>query len=290
MSISVAINTLNEEKNLPLALRSVRPWVDEIVLVDMHSTDRTVEIAESFGARVYQHEPLGFADPARAFAVSQTKGDWVLILDADEIIPVRLAERLQAISKQSDCDVVRIPRLNYFMGSPARHAGLAPDYQARFFRRDALITTETIHDFLKPVPGARVIQLPVEDELSIAHFTFLDVAHFVDRLNRYTTIESRQAAARGEQTSPLSASLRAAREFLRRYVSAGGYRDGWRGFHVSALYAFYTLSAAAKLAELNGGVSAEGSRRFYERTAERLLDEYNDRSAADSTPGNKRRL
>lgn len=277
MSVSVAINTLNEEKNLPFALRSVRSWVDEIVVVDMHSDDRTVRIAESFGARVYTHERLGFADPARAFAISRTTGDWVLILDADEVIPARLAARLSAIARgESALDVVKIARLNYLLGAPLRHTGWGPssDYQKRFFRRGSLVATDTIHDFLKPAPGARTCRLPAEDGLAIVHFNYLDVSHFLDKLNRYTTIEAEQARRRGERTSPLGGSVRAAREFLRRYVFARGYRDGWRGFYLSALMALYRLSVSAKLTELSAGVSAQSAEQLYAAAAERILADY----------------
>jgi glycosyltransferase involved in cell wall biosynthesis len=83
--ISAVFNTFNEEKRLRFALRSVKPWVDEIVVVDMHSSDATRTIAENFGAKVFLHEPLGYADPARAFAVAQATGDWILMLDADRL-------------------------------------------------------------------------------------------------------------------------------------------------------------------------------------------------------------
>src|SRR5450759_1251360 len=91
--ISAVINTLNEERNLPFALRSVQDWVDEIVVVDMHSEDATRDIAKQYGARVFLHERLGYADPARAFALEQAVGDWILLIDADELIPAPLSER-----------------------------------------------------------------------------------------------------------------------------------------------------------------------------------------------------
>jgi glycosyltransferase involved in cell wall biosynthesis len=274
--ISVAINTLNEEKNLPRALRSVKPWAAQIVVVDMHSDDRTAEVARSFGAEVHLHERLGFADPARAFALAQTKGDWVLILDADELIPRRLGERLVEIAETGACDVVQIPRLNYLLGAPLHHTGWGPaaDYHARFFRRGSLTATGTIHDFLKAAPDAKILKLPCEDGLAIVHFNYLDLVHFLDKLNRYTTIEAEQALARGEAVTPVGSVWRALREFWRRYVEAQGFKDGWRGFYLSALMAFYRMSTAAKLAELRAGVGAETAERLYADVAERILAEY----------------
>jgi glycosyltransferase involved in cell wall biosynthesis len=275
-SVSVAINTLNEEKNLAYALRSVRPWAQEIVVVDMHSDDRTVEIAQEFGAKVHQHERLGFADPARAFALSKTTGSWILILDADEVVPVGLGKRLVALAEQDECDVVSIPRLNYLLGAPLRHTGwgLESDYQFRFFRRGSLLASATIHNFLKPVPGARIHRLPAKEELALVHFNYLDVNHFLEKLNRYTTIEAEQAAARRSSGSPLGSIFEAAREFSRRYVTHQGYRDGWRGFYLSAFMAFYRLSTAAKLAELKGGLGRGEAAKRYAQIAEQLLAQY----------------
>ena len=93
--ISVLINTLNEEAHLPACLESVR-WADELVLVDMHSTDRTVAIAESAGCRVFQHDRMGYVEPARNFAIAQANHPWVLVLDADERVSPGLAAWMKA--------------------------------------------------------------------------------------------------------------------------------------------------------------------------------------------------
>src|ERR1043166_1643983 len=88
--ISVVVNTLNEEKNLPACLESVR-WASDIVVVDMHSNDRTAEIATKAGCRVFQFERTGYVEPARNFAIAQAKHPWVLVLDADERVSPGLA-------------------------------------------------------------------------------------------------------------------------------------------------------------------------------------------------------
>src|SRR5512142_1439943 len=124
--VSVVINTLNEESNLPYCLRSVAPWASDIVVVDMHSTDDTRKIAERYGARVFLHEPLGFADPARAFAVSKATHDWILVLDADELVSVALHDELLRIASADEADVVKIPRRNYMFGAPLADTGWAP--------------------------------------------------------------------------------------------------------------------------------------------------------------------
>src|SRR5438876_8216512 len=82
-SLSAVVNTFNEEAHLPACLESLR-WASEIVVVDMHSEDRTAEIAAAFGCRVFQHERTGYVEPARNFAIQQAKNSWVLVVDADE--------------------------------------------------------------------------------------------------------------------------------------------------------------------------------------------------------------
>src|SRR3989337_4151360 len=97
--ISVVINTLNEEKNLPRAIASIKGLADEIIVVDMQSDDNTKEVAEKLGALVYDHKRTGYVEPARNFAISKASGDWVLVLDADEEVPPKLREKLRLLVK-----------------------------------------------------------------------------------------------------------------------------------------------------------------------------------------------
>src|ERR1700692_4417067 len=97
--ISVVINTLNEERDLPYALRSVQPWADEIVVVDMYSSDRTVEVAKQFGARVVLDKGPGFNMPPRESAIQQATKPWIFVLDADELVPYSLSKALRRIAE-----------------------------------------------------------------------------------------------------------------------------------------------------------------------------------------------
>ncbi len=274
--ISGLIHTLNEEHDLPYALRSLRPWVDEIVVVDMHSDDRTVEIAESFGARVIVHDRIGFADPARPFGVAQCRGDWIMMLDADELVPEPLSRRLREIASSGRYDAVETSRANYLLGRPLRATGwgLDQDRHIRFFRPRAVTFSPDIHAFMVPTPGARIVRLEADERLSVIHHNYVDLADFVDRLNRYTTIEAQQATQRGERATPVVALRRVFFEFGRRYIRAQGYRDGWRGFYLSALMACYRFVSAAKQheARVTGGDAAV--RESYRRDAERWLAGY----------------
>ena len=276
--ISVVINTLNEEKNLPFALRSVQPWVDEIVVVDMYSDDRTVDIAREFGAKVFFHERMGFADPARAFALEQTCGDWILILDADEVVPLPLSKALLSIACSDSADVVRIPWLNYLLGAPLMHSNWGPnqDTHLRFFKKHHVRATSTIHNHLHLVPGSRVLKLRFEPGLAVAHFNYLDSQHFIEKLNRYTSIEAKQAFERGERITPGGALVKAAKGFALHYLKGRGFQDGWRGFYLSLFMSFYRIATAAKLQELRTLGQRERIESRYRQEAEEILKAYGE--------------
>jgi glycosyltransferase involved in cell wall biosynthesis len=278
--ISAVINTLNEEKNLAYSLRSVRAWVDEIVVVDMHSEDRTIEIAREFGAKVFLHPRILAFDGARSFAVSHSTGDWVLMLDADEMIPQPLSEKLREIASKDAADVVLIPRLNYLLGGPLWHTGWGPDQDGhpRFFKRGKIDLSPRIHGFIRPSPAARILKLAYGEKLALHHFNYLDCAHFLEKLNRYTTIEAQQAFERGEPVSRGKALRQAAAEFKNRYFRHGGYRDGWRGLYLSGLMAAYRWATCAKLQEL---YSTGGEKRIveiYHSAANELVADYEKHS------------
>lgn len=266
-TISVLMNTRNEDRNLPYALRSVQGWVDEIVVVDMESTDRTREIAQEFGARVYLHEPLGFADPARAFGLAQTTGTWVLILDADELISEGLSTVLLDLASQDRFDAIWLPRLNYVFGDQMHATGWGPaqDRQLRFFKRDAVELTATVHDFTHLRAGARVMTIEPGSDVALVHFNYTSARHFVEKTNRYTSIEADQAVAAGVRASTRALLWAPIREFLRLYVYRRGYRDGWRGFHLASFMAFYRfLSVAKRLERERAGTEAEIDEHYRE--------------------------
>ena len=116
VKISAVIHTYNSEKYLEECLQALVS-LDEIVVCDMYSTDRTIEIAQKYGCKIIYHENVGFADPARNFAIDQTSGDWVLVVDSDEIIPPELIKYLrERISKPDSPEVFIIPRKNILLG------------------------------------------------------------------------------------------------------------------------------------------------------------------------------
>lgn len=274
--ISVVINTLNEEKNLPNALRSVHSWADEIIVVDMHSEDRTVEIAKEYGAKVFYHDRILEFDDARRFAIEQASNSWILLLDADELVPMQLSLKLREIADNDVADVVIIPWLNYLLGTQLMHTGWGPhqDKHERFFKKGMIAANANIHAFLTTSDGARVLALPYEPGQCVVHFNFMNIEQHIEKINRYTTIEAYQKFKRGTRASYSKMFYWAMREFVSRFIIHKGYCDGWRGFYLSLNLAFYRIAIFAKLTELEMVGDRAKVKDIYTSEAEAFLEEY----------------
>jgi glycosyltransferase involved in cell wall biosynthesis len=244
--ISGVVNTFEEAANIRFALGSLLPWCDEVIVVDQLSTDGTAEIAREMGARVHTHERTGFVEPARRFAVDQATGDWILILDADEVVPPALGRRLRAIADADEpIDAVEIPNVNILLGRWTRYGKWWPGRKPRFFRRDALVLSPAIHAGIRPADGARVLELEARKELAIWHFSYHSVRDLVEKANRYSSIQARQRAeARARKAgirrpNPRRALLAGGSKLWAEYVMGGGYRDGWAGLVVGLTRAYF---------------------------------------------------
>lgn len=273
LAISVVINTLNEEENIAFALRSALPWASEIVVVDQESDDRTVSVAESFGVTVVSHPRTDSVVEVRRFAVEQAANDWVFILDADEMVSSALAESLKRIVAAGEADAVWVPRANYLLGRKMSGTGWGPaqDLQLRLFKKAAVQFPGRVHHDFEPSPGARTSRLSVESG-EIIHFNYVSVDDFLDRLNRYTTSEAK--VRKGPPVSRAHALYRGWKAFRGRYLRSGGKKDGWQGFYLSVLMAFYSFAIDAKHRERAENGTSEDVRRSYAKAAEQILAEY----------------
>lgn len=277
MSISVIINTLNEEKNIKNALDSVQSWADEIIVVDMFSDDQTATIAEEYGAKVFYHERVGYSEPARAFAVEKASHDWILILDADEMIPRPLSQKLLKIIRENQYDIVMIPRQNYLLGTNISHTGWGPeqDYQMRFFKKGKIEFKSTIHKYMTPDPNSKITRLPFEDKIAIIHFNYLNINHFVDKMNRYTSVEAKQLLInKTPRISSFKVIFFLIKEFIYRFFIKRGFKDGWRGFYLSGMMVFYRLLMYGKHREIYEGLDEQSIHTKYEMIAKKILQEY----------------
>jgi glycosyltransferase involved in cell wall biosynthesis len=248
--ISVVINTLNEEKNLPRALSSVKDFADEVVVVDMRSEDRTIEIATRFGAKIFGHERMGYVEPARNFAIQKTRGEWVFILDADEKLPSTLAKWLKNEIKAPRSDYYRIPRRNIIFGKWIKHSRWWPDHNIRFFKKGHVSWSEIIHSV--PMTTGSGFDVSAESELAIAHYHYESIEQFITRLNRYTTEHAKLLQKSGYKFSWKDLVTKPVNEFLSRYFFGQGFKDGIHGLALSSLQAFSELVVLLKIWQNEG--------------------------------------
>lgn len=247
MSISVVIHTYNSEKYLEECLQSVST-AEEIVICDMHSTDRTIEIAQKYGCKIIYHENLGYADPARNFALSHATKDWTLVLDSDEIVPEALMKYLREETSKPDCpDVFILPRKNYVFGKPMRC--LYPNKIIRFFRTGYVTFETQVHVTPNILKGSIYEIDPKHEELALIHYNYDTVESFIARTNRYTTLELDKLVERNFKFSLKYFFLRPLGEVFKRYVLKQGYKDGLHGFLVAFLLGMYKSIAIIKLWE-----------------------------------------
>ena len=244
-AISVVINTLNEEENLPRALSSVKNLADEVIVVDMQSGDKTVDIAKEFGAQVYSHERVGYVEPARNFAIDKATKEWVLILDADEEVSDTLALKLKQIVKNPQADYYRLPRKNINFRRWIKNSRWWPDYNIRFFKKGTVTWDEIIHSV--PMTTGKGEDLAAEEKYAILHYNYTSISKFIERMNRYTDIQARLLLQKEYKFTWRDLIRRPLQEFLSRYFAGEGHKDGLHGLALALLQSFSELTLYLKI-------------------------------------------
>lgn len=250
--IAGVVNTLNEATNIRHCLGTLQ-WCDDLVVVDQQSVDDTPKVAAQMGARVFGHErtPGGVDGPAREFAVAQADADWVLVIDADEMVRPELEAYLRAeIATHPDTDVFMLPRANVIFGRQMLHGRNWPSRHVRFFRPGRVQLVDRIHHGIVPAADAKVRKVPARPELAIWHFSYPTISALVERIERYTTIEARQSLERRpRKVTTRFLVQKPAAWFVRTYIRGGGYRDGTAGLILAVSRTYYRFTLAAKMWE-----------------------------------------
>ena len=266
--ITAIIVTLNEEKDIPYALKSVR-WCDDILVIDLHSEDRTVEYARQYTQNILYHDRVPAVELARQYALDRTDGEWILIIDPDEVVPPLLAQQLRKISIQDDVDVVYLPFKNHIWGKWVRYCEWWPDMHARFFRKGAVKLIPEIHSKFQIKPNSRILMLPGSEEYAMMHFSYLDIEHFVEKTNRYTSVEAIQHPE--IKYSKISLLRSVIKEFRKRYIKLGGYRDGELGFFLSIMYSMYQALTIMKRCEITMGLTRNAVASEYDKIRNAII-------------------
>lgn len=241
MGISVVINTYNESANLQHCLDSLKGF-DEILVCDMESTDDTVEIARRNGCRVVTF-PKGdhkCAEPARDFANHQAANEWVLVVDADELVTPELRQYLyDFIRDPGEVAGLYIPRKNYVMHRFRKSS--YPDAQLRFFKKEGSHWPPYVHTF-PTVAGPTERIPPARTELALRHKS-VTLSDIIERMNRYTTAQVEKK--RGKRVNLFNIVFIPWWFFFRIYILGGSWRYGVAGYIVAkkdAVSRFYMLA------------------------------------------------
>ena len=244
MGISVVINTYNAALHLEKVLESVKDF-DEILICDMHSSDSTLEIAKKYHCNIMFHEKISFVEPARNFAIQSAKNDWVLLLDADEVITSDLKAKLyQFKNNQEGNTALAIPRKNDFLAKWMRAA--YPDYVYRFFRKDSIVWPPFIHS--KPEISGKVVKIsPQEKNLALEHLADDSISVILEKNNTYSTAEI--AKRKGKKVSFGKLIYSPFFWFFKYYVIKKGFLDGKEGLIFATLKAQYKFNTLAKIIE-----------------------------------------
>lgn len=272
MTLSVVIITHNEEANLGRTLQSVMPLVcdgkGEIIVVDDGSTDRTVEIAQSFGAKVFVEEWKGYAAQKNS-AIHKAMGDWILSLDADEEVERELTRLIaHAVSDRSAhpkqellaatgvmtprTDVIGywVQRRNMFLGRWIRHGGFWPDPKLRLFRKAAgRFESRAVHEDIE-VEGKTGHIL----DGALQHYSYPTLSDYIDHMDRYSSLAAEMVVAKHKgrvRFSFINIVLRPLATFIYNYFFRLGFLDGREGLLLHMYHAVYVSWKYAKAWELS---------------------------------------
>ncbi len=243
--ISAVVHTYNASRHLGRVLEALKVF-DETLVLDMESTDDTVAIAESHGARVIVKERGEHRIPEayRDFAIHSAKHDWVIVVDADEIVPPALARFLYAeIERDPSPRAYLIPIKNYFMGRWMK--AYYPDFILRFFNRVGAHWPYQIHS--RPEHKGPVVKIPASrTDLAYIHLANETVNETIAKMNSYT---DREADRRAPSYRWWNFLYQPGYRFFKSYILKGGFRNGMPGFIHAVHDGIYRFYALAKIAE-----------------------------------------
>jgi glycosyltransferase involved in cell wall biosynthesis len=240
--LSAVLITYNEADNILKTLESLS-WCDEIIVVDSYSTDKTWDICEEYGCKVYERKFDGFGGQ-KQFAVAQTKNDWVLNLDADEVLTPELINEIKEEMKNPAASGYMIPRRFVFMGKLFKYGKESRTSYLRLFDKTAgnfndnkVHETVAIKGVIKKLKG------------SMLHYSYKNLSHYFDKFNKYTSAGAEAAVEKGKKKSSLLIVITMPLNFFKYYFIDLNVLNGFAGFCWSMLSTFYHFTKYLKTRE-----------------------------------------
>lgn len=245
--LSVVIITKNEEEKIGRCLESVK-WADEIVVVDGYSTDRTVEICRQCGAKIIQHQFEGDFGKERNIGTDEASGDWILQLDGDDVVTDGLRQKIEDIlSKEVEYVAYKFIRKNFFLGHLMRYGGWYY-YYPHLYKKGFARYEGRVHHLLKIDGKIGVLEEAIE------HYPFQNLEQFINRQNRYTSIEAEEMLQKegliDAKVVRYNLTVKPIKLFWKMFVKKKGFKEGRYGLVFSILYAWVHFIKWAKYWEL----------------------------------------
>ncbi len=238
MSVGCAIITFNEEDSIEECLKAVS-FCDEIVVVDSYSTDGTVELARRYTDKVFLRRFDDYQSQ-KNYAISKLSTDWVLSVDADEVVTPELAQEILEVVKGSSAEAYSINIQLVFLGRPLKFGGTYPDYHVRLFRKGYLFEHQ-IHEGVN-VRGAKL-------KHRMLHYSYRDLEDYLSKFNKYTSMIAERNISQGRHIPKWLVLVRGGFEFFRRIVLQMAFLDGYEGMLYAALSSCYAMVKYAKTVE-----------------------------------------
>ncbi|MCX5694170.1 MAG: glycosyltransferase family 2 protein [Candidatus Omnitrophica bacterium] len=241
--LSVMILTKNEESCIADCLESVK-WADEVIVVDDESTDKTIEIVKKYNVKLFFRK-MDIEGKHRNWGYAQAQNQWVLSLDADEVVTPGLKIEIQQAIESTEFVAYDIPLRNFISNYWVRYGGWYPASKVRLFKKDKFKYEEAqVH------PRAFIDGACGHLKSDIIHRGYPDLEHFLNSVNRQSTLEAQKWIETGRKMTLLWATWRAVDRFFRRYLRKKAYKDGMYGFIISFFDTLYQILSYAKFREM----------------------------------------
>ncbi len=253
-SVSATVLTLNNASTLEMCLRSIQ-WVEEIIVVDSFSTDQTLEMASRYTEKIFQRKWPGFIKQ-RNFAKEQAKGEWILWVDADEVVPPELRQEMEQALLQDHAQLqgYLVPRCSFYLGRWIRHGAWYPDLSVRLFRSEG-------NWWGGEEPHAAVqIKGPVGRLRSaLLHYNYESFGHQILTIEKYAQMSATELLQKGQRFSLWKLLMHPMARFFKEYLILQGFRDGMPGLIIVVSTMFYVFAKYAKLWELEKRLPGAGN-------------------------------
>jgi glycosyltransferase involved in cell wall biosynthesis len=251
MKLSAVIIAYNEEDKIGMCLDSLSAVADEIIVVDSLSTDKTVEICESKGAIVIKQEFLGYIEQ-KNFALQKANYDYVLSLDADEVLSEELINSILTIKNNPTHKAYKFNRLTNFCGKWIHHGGWYPDTKLRLWEKKLGNWAGTNpHDKVVLTEDIKIKQL----EGDLLHYSIDSIDQHIEQIQKFTTIAAEAMQTKGMKSSISKILFNSFFKFIRDYILRLGFLDGFYGYVVAKNSAYAKYLKYLKLYQLNSKAS-----------------------------------